>query len=78
MAARQGDVAATNVAAEIDGQEPVANYFHEMKFVIDGADNDAIYLHKNIWANGTATLKHGRFWSWAKRAQKEYWECSHS
>ena len=78
MAARQGDVAATNVAAEIDGQEPVANYFHEMKFVIDGADNDGIYLHKNLWANGPATLKHGRFWSWAKRAQKECWEFSHS
>jgi len=78
MAARQGDVAATNVAAEIDGQEPVAHYVHEMKFVIDEAGSDSIYLHKNIWANGPATLKHGRFWSWAKQAQKEYWEVSHS
>jgi NADH dehydrogenase FAD-containing subunit len=78
MAARQGDVAATNIAAEIDGQEPVANYFHEMKFVIDQAGSDSIYLHQNIWTNGPATLKQGRFWSWAKRAQKEYWEFSHS
>jgi sulfide:quinone oxidoreductase len=78
MAARQGDVAATNIAAEIDGQEPVADYFHEMKFVIDQAGSDSIYLHKNIWTNGPATLKQGRFWNWAKRAQKEYWEFSHS
>ena len=78
MAARQGDVTATNVAAEIDGQEPVAHYFHEMKFVIDEAGSDSIYLHKDIWTNGPSTLKHGRFWSWAKRAQKEYWEVCHS
>jgi len=78
MAVRQGDVAATNVAAEIDGQAPVAHYFHELKFVIDEADNNGIYLHKNMWADGPATLRHGRFWSWAKRAQKEFWEVSHS
>jgi sulfide:quinone oxidoreductase len=78
MATRQGEVAAMNVAAEIAGEEPVANYFHEMKFVIDGAGNDGIYLHKNIGANEPMTLKHGRFWSLAKRAQKEYWEFSHS
>ena len=78
MAARQGDVAATNLAAEIDGHEPVSHYVHEMRLVIDDAGSDSIYLHKNIWTDGPATLSHGRFWSWAKRAQKEYWEVSHS
>lgn len=78
MAARQGDVAATNLAAEIEGHDPVSHYVHEMRLVIDETGSDSIYLHKNIWTNGPATLSHGRFWSWAKRAQKEYWEASHS
>jgi sulfide:quinone oxidoreductase len=78
MAARQGDVAASNLAAEIEGHEPASHYVHEMRLVIDDAGSDSIYLHKNIWTDGPATLKQGRFWSWAKRAQKEYWEVSHS
>jgi sulfide:quinone oxidoreductase len=78
MAARQGDVAAANLAAEIEGHEPASHYVHEMRLVIDDAGSDSIYLHKNIWTDAPATLKQGRFWSWAKRAQKEYWEVSHS
>jgi len=78
MAARQGDVAAANLAAEIEGHGPVSHYAHELRLVIDDAGSDGIYLHKNIWTDEPATLRHGRFWSWAKRAQKEYWEVSHS
>jgi sulfide:quinone oxidoreductase len=78
MAARQGEVAAMNVAAEIEGREPVEDYSHELKLVIDAAGNDGIYLQKNIWTNEPVTLKHGRFWAWAKRAQKEFWEVRHS
>ena len=78
MAARQGEVAAINVAAEIDGHEPLAHYLHEMRFVIGEAGADSLYLHKDLWTDGPATVKHGRFWNWAKRAQKEYWEVSHS
>ena len=78
MAVRQGDIAAMNVTAEIEGREPTEHYAHEMKFVIDEAGNGGIYLQKNIWTNEPATLKHGRFWGWAKRAQKEFWEVTHS
>lgn len=78
MAVRQAEVAATNLAAEIEGKEPLAHYDHEMKFVIDDAGGDSIYLQKDMWADTPATVRHGRFWSWAKRAQKEYWESSHS
>jgi len=78
MAVRQGDVAAANLAAEIEGHEPVSRYTHEMRLVIDDAGSESIYLHKNIWTDAPATLRQGRFWSWAKRVQKEYWEVSHS
>lgn len=78
MAVRQGEVAALNLAAEIDGHEPVSHYSHEMKFVIDEAGSDGIYLQKDIWKDEPATVRQGRFWSWSKRVQKRYWEVSHS
>ena len=79
MAVRQGEVAATNLAAEIEGSEPTVQYFHDMRFVIDeiGAGN-GIYVHKEIWKNKPAAVRQGRFWSWAKQVQKEFWEAKHS
>ena len=78
MAVRQAEVAAANLAAEIAGRERVFNYIHEMKFVIDEAGSDALYLHKDIWTGEPATVRQGRFWSWAKRAQQKHWEATHS
>jgi len=73
MAVRQAEVAATNLLAEIRGHEPVAHYEHEMRLVIEDS-GDSIYLHKDIWTNEPVTVRQGRFWSWAKRAQQKYWE----
>ena len=79
MAVRQAEIAAANLAAEIEGREPTALYAHEMRFVIDeiGGGN-GLYVHKDIWGNEPATVKQGRFWSWAKQIQKKYWEVKHS
>jgi sulfide:quinone oxidoreductase len=78
MAVRQAEVAAANLAAEIDGHEPVSHYDHEMRLVIDESGSDSIYLHKDIWTGEPAIVRQGRFWSWAKRVQQRYWEISHS
>ena len=78
MAVRQAEVAAANLAAEIGGHEPISHYFHEMRFVIDGVVGDSLYVHKDIWTDEPATVRQGRFWSWAKRVQQRYWEVSHS
>ena len=78
MAVRQGEVAAVNLAAEIEGREPVAQYLHEMRTVIDDLGSDSIYLRKDLWADEPASVRQGGFWSWAKRAQKRYWELTHS
>lgn len=78
MAVRQAEVAATNLAAEIDGREPASRYQHEMRFVIAGAGNDALYLYKDFGSDEPATVRQGRFWNWAKLVQKKYWEVSHS
>jgi sulfide:quinone oxidoreductase len=78
MAVRQGEVAAQNLAAEIAGREPTSEYSHEMRFVIDEAGSDGLYLHKGIWTDEPATVRQNRFWSWAKRVQQRYWEVTHS
>ena len=78
MAVRQAEVAAANLAAEIEGHEPISHYVHEMRFVIDDVGGDGLYVHKDIWTDEPATIRQGRFWSWAKRAQQKYWEVTHS
>jgi sulfide:quinone oxidoreductase len=78
MAVRQANVAAANLAAEIDGHKPVSTYNHDMRLVIDEGGSDSIYVHKDIWTDEPANVRQGRFWSWAKRAQEKYWEAAHS
>ena len=78
MAVRQAEVAAANLAAEIEGHPPISHYFHEMKFVIEEAGSDGLYLHKDLWTDEPATVRQGRFWSWAKRVQQRYWQATHS
>ena len=78
MAVNQASVAAANLVAEIKGHEPVETYKHEIKLVIDEGAGDSLYVHKDLSVAEPASIKQGRFWSWAKRAQKEYWEATHS
>ena len=78
MAVRQGEVAALNVAAEIEGRAPAAEYDHELMLVIDEGGRDSLYLRKQLWADEPASVRQGRFWSWAKRAHEKYWQTQHS
>ena len=78
MAVRQGEVAAANLAAELDGRAAVSHYGHEMRVVIDDSGDDSVYLHKDLWSDKPETVRQGRFWSWAKHVQQRYWEHSHS
>jgi len=77
MAVRQAEIAATNLAAEIDGRERVSHYQHEMRFVLDEIGSGSLYLHKDFSTDEPARVRQGRFWSWAKRVQEKYWEVSH-
>ena len=78
MAVGQAEVAALNLAAEIDGRAPVSRYQHEMRFVIDELGTNSLYLHKDLSTHEPATVRQGRFWSWAKQVHQKYWEHSHS
>lgn len=79
MAVHQAQVAATNLAMDIQGHEPAAFYDHEMMMVIDEGGGDTIYLHKDLWDDDErSTVKQGHFWSWAKRIHEKYWLATHS
>jgi len=77
MAVNQGQVAAANLAAEIAGHEPIAHYDHDMMMVLDVSDGESIYFHKDLWSDDPSSVRHGRFWSWAKRVHEKYWEATH-
>lgn len=78
MAVLQAEVAAANIAAEIEGREPDTRYEHEMMTVIDSGDGDTIYVRKHLWEREEGAVSQGTFWSWAKRAHERYWQARHS
>jgi sulfide:quinone oxidoreductase len=78
MAVRQAEVAAANLAAEIEGHLPVSRYVHELRMVIDEGGAGSLYVHKDMWTDEPANVGRGRFWGWAKRVQEKYWEVAHS
>lgn len=78
MAVHQAEVAAANVALEVEGLNPVSTYNHELMMVIDAGGGDTIYLHQDLWAREPANVGQGRFWSWAKRIHDRYWIARHS
>lgn len=78
MAVRQAEVAAENLAAEIEGRAPSAQYEHELALVVDEGGKDTIYLRKSLWEEGEKTVARGRFWGWAKRVQEKYFQAQHS
>jgi sulfide:quinone oxidoreductase len=78
MAVHQAEVAAANIALEIEGLQPLSVYDHETMLVIDEGGADTIYLHKGLWDDQPAIVRQGRFWSWAKRVHEKYWLASHS
>jgi sulfide:quinone oxidoreductase len=78
MAVRQGEVAAANLIAEISGREPASQYVHDLRLVIDEGGSDTMYVHKDVSVDEPASVRQGRFWSWAKRAQEKQWQAAHS
>ena len=78
MAVKQAEVAARNLAAEIEGRVPDSVYWHEETLVIDEGGPLSLYVHKDLPGGAEATVRQGRFWGWAKRAHERYWERVHS
>lgn len=77
LAALQGEVAAANIADEIEGRRPEARYDPQMKLVIDEGGKDSIYIHHRLWENETK-IRRGRFWGWAKKNHERCWTRFHS
>jgi sulfide:quinone oxidoreductase len=77
MAVRQGEIAAENLAAEIEDRPLSAAYDHEMMLVLDAGERDSIFVHKDLWTDDPASVSQNRFWAWAKRIQEQYWKARH-
>ena len=77
MAVSQAEVAAANLADEIEGREPSAVYDHEIRLVIDEGGHSSIYFRKELGDHG-ASVRQGRFWGWAKWVHEKYWEGLHA
>jgi sulfide:quinone oxidoreductase len=77
MAVRQAEIAAENLAAEIQSRAPTATYDHEMMLVVDAGD-ESIFVHKDLWTDEVANIQHSWFWGWAKRKQERYWKAKHA
>jgi len=78
MAVNQAEVAAENLADEIEGREPTAVYRHEIRLVIDEGSDSSIYFRKELGKGSHASVRQGRFWGWAKHVQEKYWEGIHA
>jgi sulfide:quinone oxidoreductase len=78
MAVRQAEVAAENIIAEINSDEPSRTYYHEIAAIVDASGKDSIYVHYGIWDQELYRLKQGRFWGLAKAAHDTTWQASHS
>ena len=78
LAVRQAEVAAENLATEIDGGTPRSNYNHEMMLVIDEGGKDSLFLRQDMWYEESGSVKQGRFWSLAKRLQETFWKRTHA
>jgi sulfide:quinone oxidoreductase len=78
MTVHQAKVAAANVALVIKGLKPLQFYDHELMLIIDEGGQESIYLHKGLWDNEPTLVRQGRFWTWAKRVHKKYWQAKHS
>jgi sulfide:quinone oxidoreductase len=79
MAVRQAEVAAENLAAEVEGRAPSSTYEHELTLVVDEGGKDSAYLHMGLWEDdGGEGISHGRFWGWAKRAHEKYFQARHA
>jgi sulfide:quinone oxidoreductase len=74
MAVNQAEVAARNLADEIEGKPFDAEYKHELMLVIDEGGADSLFFHRALWdEDSEPTVRQGRFWSWAKRVHEKYW-----
>jgi len=73
MAALQGEVAAANIAAEIEGRQPEVRYDQRMTLVIDEGEEDSIFLHHKFWEESETIVRQSRFWGWAKQIHEKCW-----
>lgn len=71
MAVRQAQIAAENIASEIQGRMPLKIYQHDIALIIDEGGDDAIFLHYGVWDTTLYGLKVGKMWSQMKNTNNQ-------
>lgn len=77
IAIGQAQIAAENIASEVEGKQPKAVYQHEIAAIIDQGGRDSIYLHYGVWDDGMRNLKRGNMWGMVKRVHDKIWRTRH-
>lgn len=77
MAVRQADVASSNIRAEINGERPAEDYYHEIAMVIDAGGAESIYVHYGVTDEKLYGVKKGRLWGLAKSTHDRLWQARH-
>jgi sulfide:quinone oxidoreductase len=78
MAVLQGEIAAANLVAELNGYSPSTRYDHDLLLVIDEGGEDSLFIQKELWERHRAHVSQGLFWSWAKEVNRRHWQKMHS
>ena len=72
MAMRQGKVAALNLLAELQGEEPTAEYIHKIEWAIGERYTDPIFFHYGFWDNTLEDFEDDALFGMAKKIRDRY------
>ena len=72
MAMRQGRVAAANIMSELRGEIPVAEYSHEIEWVIGEKYTDPIFFHYGFWDETLSDFDDGALLGMARKIRDRY------
>lgn len=73
MAVNQAEIAAANIAAQLNGEQPSAVYEHDIAAIIDSGGPESMFVRYDAGKGGEPSVRQGRFWSWAKETHDSFW-----
>lgn len=72
MAVRQGKVAAANILSQAAGQEPAAQYDHNIAWAVSEKYTDSVFFHYGFWDESLDDYDENAFFGMAKPIRKKY------
>ncbi|MEP7214490.1 MAG: FAD-dependent oxidoreductase [Acidobacteriota bacterium] len=72
MAIRQGKVAASNIIAQLKGEEPDTEYTHTIEWALDEKYTDPVFFHYGFWDETVEDYDENAFFGMAKVIRQHY------